>query len=107
MFCFLKVYYFYRKEKSFEFSDEWVPIKDNKKKLPPDIQAVFKGSDELYYFMREDNYCRRPLDVSGVGLDPPDYVNSVSNLKFFFSLYFIDSFFSVSRRRRCSRPLRM
>jgi hypothetical protein len=77
MFCFLKVYYFYRKENSFKFSDEWVPIRDNKKKLPPDIQAVFKGPDELYYFIREDNYCRRPLDVSGVGLDPPDYVNSV------------------------------
>ncbi|CAG2100323.1 unnamed protein product [Medioppia subpectinata] len=27
----------------------------------------------MYYFIREDAYCRRPRDVSGIGLDPPDY----------------------------------
>ncbi len=70
----VQVQYFHKKKEQIEVESKLENCGDIPEKFPSDVNVAFKGPDDTYYFIRKDNYCRRHLNGSDLGLDPPDYV---------------------------------
>jgi hypothetical protein len=62
----LKVWYFKKKgNQIFKDSKDLgpKPVMSTIENFPPYITAAFSISDQIYYFFRENEYCKRPLIV--------------------------------------------